>query len=109
MRSAAGSRPRPLRAADALRWAGLDRLDAEVLLAETLCVSRADLIADSARAMTEEELRRFRALVARRSGGEPVAYLVGRRDFRLISLAVDPRGGVPPPGGPHPPGAGGPR
>ena len=97
MRSAAGSRPRPLRAADALRSAGLDRLDADVLLAHTLGVSRADLYADSARSMTEEELLRFRSLVARRSAGEPVAYLVGRRDFRWISLSVDPRVLIPRP------------
>jgi release factor glutamine methyltransferase len=75
----------------------LDRLDAEVLLAETLSVSRADLIAEPARSMTEEELGRFRGLAARRASGEPVAYLVGRRDFRWISMAVDPRVLIPRP------------
>jgi release factor glutamine methyltransferase len=97
MRSAAGSRPRPLRAAEALRSAGLERLDAEVLLAHTLSLSRADLYADAARSMTEGELEQFRSLAARRLLGEPVAYLVGRRDFRWLSLAVDPRVLIPRP------------
>src|SRR4051812_19258586 len=97
MRSAAGSRPRPLRAAEALRSAGLERLDAEVLLAHTLSLSRADLFAQADRSVTEEELDRFRSLALRRSAGEPVAYLVGRRDFRWLSLAVDPRVLIPRP------------
>src|SRR4051812_13241702 len=97
MRSATGSRPPPLRAAEALRSAGLERLDAEVLLAHVLGCDRTDLIADAARSMTEEELERFRAFAARRLLGEPVAYLVGRREFRWISLAVDGRVLIPRP------------
>jgi release factor glutamine methyltransferase len=68
-----------------------------VLLAHVLGGDRAGLIADSARPMTEEELERFRSLAARRLLGEPVAYLVGRREFRWISLAVDGRVLIPRP------------
>jgi release factor glutamine methyltransferase len=77
--------------------AGLERLDAEVLLADALRCTRADLFAQGDRAMTEDEMGRFRSLAARRLDGEPVAYLVGRRDFRWLSLAVDPRVLIPRP------------
>src|SRR3954452_3219228 len=97
MRSAAGSRARPLRAAEALRSGGLERLDAEVLLAFVLSVSRADLYAEADRSLTEEELEWFRGLASRRAVGEPVAYLVGWRDFRWLSLSVDPRVLIPRP------------
>jgi release factor glutamine methyltransferase len=68
-----------------------------VLLAHVLGCDRAGLIADSARSMTEEELERFRSFAARRLLGEPVAYLVGRREFRWTSLAVDGRVLIPRP------------
>src|SRR4051794_25592307 len=97
MRSAAASPSRPLRASELLRSAGLDRLDAELLLAHALGVDRAALHRDPSRAVGEAEAAAFGAHVARRRAGEPVAYLVGRRAFRWIDLAVDPRVLIPRP------------
>jgi release factor glutamine methyltransferase len=73
------------------------RLDAEVLLAESLGCRRIELYtrfdtvpADNARAS-------FRELVKRRSEGTPVAYLVGRREFYSLSFRVTPAVLIPRP------------
>jgi release factor glutamine methyltransferase len=73
------------------------RLDAEVLLASVLGVDRARLVVDSRRELDPLALHQFHALVARRTGHEPVAYIVGRKDFRNITLRVDPRVLIPRP------------
>jgi release factor glutamine methyltransferase len=74
------------------------RLDAELLLAEALGVDRARLLTDRDLEVTGPPVRRFQELVRRRSAErEPVAYLLGRRGFRRIELAVDPRVLVPRP------------
>lgn len=96
MRSAAASRSRP-RARELIGAAGIDRLDAELLLADALGVDRAALHADPDRLVEDGARARFDALVARRRAHEPVAYLLGRRGFRWIELEVDPRVLVPRP------------
>lgn len=74
------------------------RLDAELLLAETVGTGREALVTGPGRELTAEQARRFRELVTRRSRDrEPVAYLVGRKGFRWIELEVDPRVLVPRP------------
>lgn len=73
------------------------RLDAELLLAEVLGVDRARLVLDAERPLSAEESERFAPLVARRRAREPVAYVLGRRAFRFIELAVDSRVLVPRP------------
>jgi release factor glutamine methyltransferase len=83
----------------ALRAASIDtpRLDAEVLLADVLGVSRADLVVGD---LTVEgpAIRRFQDAVRRRAvGREPVAYITGRRGFRHLELAVDARVLIPRP------------
>ncbi len=78
------------------------RLDAEVLLAHVLGADRAALISDPLRELTPDEARRFRDLATRRwREREPVAYLTGRKAFRWIELAVDPRVLVPGPDTEH--------
>jgi release factor glutamine methyltransferase len=47
--------------------------------------------------LESEELARFRALIRRRLAGEPVAYLVGTKEFRSLELKVDRRVLVPRP------------
>ena len=84
----------------AIGAAGSDtpRLDAEVLLASALGVSRGVLVSDSRREVTGDAVRAFQDLVRRRSAGrEPVAYLVGSKGFRHLDLAVDPRVLIPRP------------
>jgi len=73
------------------------RLDAEVLLGSVLRVERAALFAHPERPLEPGQARAFRDLVTRRIRREPVAYLVGRRAFRRLDLAVDPRVLVPRP------------
>jgi release factor glutamine methyltransferase len=74
------------------------RLDAELLLAEALGVDRAALVIDPRREVAGPAVRAFQDAVRRRSAGrEPVAYILGRRGFRHIELAVDPRVLVPRP------------
>jgi release factor glutamine methyltransferase len=84
----------------ALNASGVDspRLDAELLLAEALGVPRTRLYLDRDLGVEGPAIRRFQDLVRRRSiGREPVAYLLGRKGFRHIDLAVDPRVLVPRP------------
>jgi len=85
-------------ATDALRAVGVEdpRLDAEVLLAEAAEMDRAELIADPAE-LTPAASRAFGEMVRRRLRREPVAYIVGRKGFRHIELAVDSRVLIPRP------------
>jgi release factor glutamine methyltransferase len=86
-------------AIDALRAAGVEdpRLDAELLLAEATGGSRANLVADPGAEVPAAAGRRFGELVRRRLRREPVAYILGRKGFRDLELAVDRRVLVPRP------------
>ena len=66
------------------------RLTAEILLAEVLGIDRIGLYIRFDQPLSEDERDRFRALVKRRTLGEPVAYILGRKDFWKINLAVTP-------------------
>ena len=75
---------------DVLDWATRDftsrgiespRLDAELLVAEALGIDRVGLYLDLHRPLLEVERSAIRPLVARRRAREPVAYILGRRDF----------------------------
>jgi release factor glutamine methyltransferase len=83
----------------ALADAGCDtpRLDAELLLASVLRVDRSRLIVDSGRELDPGADADFATLIRRRAQREPVAYILGRRDFRRISLDVDQRVLIPRP------------
>ena len=82
-----------------LEEAGSDTasLDAQVILAHILDKERGWLFAHYDQALTEEEAEDFAELVARRAAAEPVAYLVGHREFYGLELAVDPRVLIPRP------------
>jgi release factor glutamine methyltransferase len=64
------------------------RLEAELLLAHVLGVRRLDLHAAADRALVAGEFQAFEALLDRRAGGEPVAYLTGRKEFYSLELEV---------------------
>jgi release factor glutamine methyltransferase len=64
------------------------RLDAEVLLACVLDRPRSHLLAWPERVPAPGELARYRELVVRRAAGEPVAHLVGQREFWSLPVAV---------------------
>ncbi|MBW8760037.1 MAG: peptide chain release factor N(5)-glutamine methyltransferase, partial [Burkholderiales bacterium] len=71
------------------RGRGLDRLDAQLLLAHVLGQPRSWLLAHGDDALAAGRAAAYDALVARRATGEPVAYLVGEREFHGLMLAVD--------------------
>lgn len=73
------------------------RLDAELLLAHTLGWSRAKVVAERDYPLTPEQQAMFAALVARRAAREPVAYLIGHREFFGLDLLVDQRVLIPRP------------
>lgn len=86
-------------AVDSLTAAGCEtpKLDAELLLADALEVDRAALIAAPERQVPPPAARRAMEAVRRRAQREPVAYILGRKGFRRIELAVDARVLVPRP------------
>lgn len=86
-------------AADDLRKRGNDtaRLDVELLLSRVLRLDRIGLIMHSERPLAPGELAAFRELFKRRRAGEPVAYLLGEREFYGIALRVDARALIPRP------------
>ena len=74
------------------------RLDAELLLAHVLGVTRERLLLDRELVVAGPAVRAFQDAVRRRAvEREPVAYIVGRRGFRRLDLAVDRRALVPRP------------
>jgi len=79
----------------ALAQAGLMPIDAQVLLAHTLGVDRAWLLAHATDELPRERADAFFALAKRRREGEPVAYLTGRREFHGLDLIVTPAVLVP--------------
>jgi release factor glutamine methyltransferase len=86
-------------ATDDFRSKNIDapRLDAEVLLAHALGTTRIQLVIDAMRPLQADELGRFRELVKRRRAREPVAYILGQREFYGRAFRVDPRVLVPRP------------
>lgn len=89
----------------ALKWAvetlrdisETPRLDAEILLAHALGWSRVRVLAGARENIPADALQTFCALVLRRAAREPVAYLVGRKEFYGLEFIVDRRVLVPRP------------
>lgn len=79
------------------RAAGVDRLDAQLLLAAALGQPREWLLAHDDEALPDAAHARFDTLLARRAAGEPVAYLLGEREFHGLLLQVTPAVLVPRP------------
>src|ERR1051325_9849744 len=77
---------------DYLKTHGSDspRLDAEVLLAHALACQRINLYTSFDRIIDDDARAQFRNLVKRRAAGEPVAYLVGTREFYSLLFRVTP-------------------
>jgi release factor glutamine methyltransferase len=79
-----------LNIARALAAAGVEPREARLLLAEACGFSQASVLANDERELPEEIEARFAEMTARRRAGEPVAYIVGRREFYSLSLSVGP-------------------
>src|SRR5439155_9743 len=102
----APSRPRAVSLGEVLRAAaeylerkGVDspRLDAELLLAQALGLSRLELYTQHNRPLSDDERAGARALVERRGRREPLAYILGEWAFRRLKLRTDARALVPRP------------
>jgi len=79
---------------------GLDRLDAQLLLLHALgkpADDRSWLLAHDTDELAPAMLESFRALSLRRADGEPLAYIVGSKEFFGLALQVDQRVLVPRP------------
>jgi release factor glutamine methyltransferase len=85
-------------AAARLRDPNLDaRLDAEVLLAHVLGITRGRLLSHPETPCSGPQGRQYGELLERRADGEPLAYLLGHREFWSLELAVGPEVLVPRP------------
>ncbi len=73
------------------------RLDAGLLLADALGVSRTTVLANPEAPVGPDAAARFEAAVTRREAGEPVAYIRGIREFYGLALECDARALVPRP------------
>ena len=83
--------------AELLRASGLAAVDARVLLRYALDVDDVYLIAHAGDTVDEPLATKFRALVARRAAGEPVAYITGEREFYGHAFTVSPAVLIPRP------------
>lgn len=73
------------------------RLEAEVLLAESLGMDRVGLYIHYDQPLTSTELTRFKEMVRRRLKREPLAYIIGKKEFWSMSLKVTPDVFIPRP------------
>src|SRR5204863_2803012 len=73
------------------------RVDAELLLAHALGLSRVELYTQHDRPLSDDERAAVRALVRRRGCREPLAYVLGEWGFRRLTLRTDARALVPRP------------
>lgn len=82
---------------DFLKSKGNDsaKLEAEILLAHVLGCERVDLFVRYSEEPTDAEKAKFKELITRRTGGWPVAYLVGSRAFYRLTFDVSPEVLIP--------------
>lgn len=76
--------------ATVLKTAPLDPLENRILLCHALRLTRVQLITQSERQLSAAEAETLAALLARRLRGEPIAYIVGQREFYGLDLRVSP-------------------
>ena len=81
----------------ALRGAAVDAREARLLLAAASGFSEASVFAHPERVLPPRALQQFRGFVERRGQGEPVAYILGRKEFYGLELSVNPAVLIPRP------------
>lgn len=82
---------------EGLRASGIDPRESRLLLAEATGFSEASLIGSEEKELPEEASRRFHAFASRRRSGEPIAYIVGHKEFYSLDLVVTPAVLIPRP------------
>ena len=75
----------------------LERLELRMLLCHALSLSRTGLITQDQRQITPNELVHIESLIARREHGEPMAYIIGEREFYGLAFHVTPAVLIPRP------------
>jgi release factor glutamine methyltransferase len=85
--------------AEHLQKKGVDnpRLEAEVLLAHLLGIDRMGLYLNYDRPLKEGERTAYREMIQRRTAGEPIAYIVGYKEFWSMRFEVSPESLIPRP------------
>jgi release factor glutamine methyltransferase len=83
--------------AEALYGSRLDAREARLLLAAATGFSEVAIVAYPERVLPAEVLERFQAFAERRRKGEPVAYILGRKEFYGLEFAVNPTVLIPRP------------
>ena len=82
---------------EALRGSGIDLREARLLLAEATGFSQSSVLAFQERVLEQEAQARFSEFLLKRKRGEPVAYIVGRKEFYGLDLVVNPAVLIPRP------------
>ena len=82
---------------EVLRSSGIDAREARLLLAAATGLPEASVVAFPERRISQEALARFSEYRDRRAHGEPVAYILGRKEFYGMELAVTPAVLIPRP------------
>ena len=83
--------------AEALRAAPVDVREARLLLAAATGFSEASIVAYPERELPRETAARYREFIERRANGEPVAYILGHKEFYGLDLSVNPAVLIPRP------------
>jgi release factor glutamine methyltransferase len=83
--------------ADLQRQSPLDALETRILFMHALGLTRTQLITQSERELTDGEAASVTQLIARRVAGEPIAYIVGEREFFGLPFHVTPAVLIPRP------------
>ena len=86
-----------MKVGEALASSGLPAAEARLLLAHATGWPRTNLIANPERELPQFAARDFEAVAERRRAGEPVAYLLGEREFYGLALSVGPSVLIPRP------------
>ena len=73
------------------------RLDAQLLLSHTLRTERSFLYAYPEHVLTSKQEQHYQTLIERRSRGEPIAYLIGHKEFYGLDFLIDKRVLIPRP------------
>ncbi|MDO5681044.1 MAG: HemK/PrmC family methyltransferase [Pelistega sp.] len=79
------------------KQSGLPLSEARMLVAELLQVSRAWMITHDDYVLSQEQLGQLQSLTQRRIDGEPMAYILGEREFMGLSFATSPAVLIPRP------------
>jgi release factor glutamine methyltransferase len=82
---------------EALAASGIDPREARLLLAAATGFSEASVLAHGERELPAPAAGRFAEFTGRRKAGEPVAYILGRKEFYGLDLAVNPAVLIPRP------------